>query len=437
MAPLKVAVIGGGVGGMTAALDLAEAGHQVTIFEKYPVFGGLASAFPIRGTYLERFYHHIFATDLDILNLVDRLGLQDKLIWSPENSGNWRQGRFASISPAWKLLLWSDLSLLSRLRLAFWSKWVSLQKDWRPYDKVTAKEWIVSHMGRQCWQVMWEPLFKAKFGAWAEKISMTWFYGRLSARFGPAKEGAPRGCLGYLKGSTQVLVDALLERLKAKGVTLRAGHAVKNLRVKEGRIAGVISKAGDEDFDRVIVTCSTPEFLGMAAEILPPALRSDLEKFEYYGSVVAVLELKASVSPVYWTNVLDTAKPFLAVIEHTRMIPPTEYQGAHILYLARYLDTKDAFFRAPESEVLAEYYRHLKDVCPSFDPSLVEKAHVMRADYTQPLVTPGYGGRIPPLTLPVAGLYMANMTQIFPEDRGMSYSIGLGGKVAALVLAGQ
>jgi protoporphyrinogen oxidase len=434
---MKVAIIGGGVGGLTAGLDLAEAGHQVVIFEKYPVFGGLASAFPIRGNHLERFYHHIFATDLDILNLIERLGLQDRLVWTPENSGNWRQGRFASISPAWKLLLWTDLSLVSRLRLAFWSKWVSLQKDWRPFDGVTAKAWILDHMGEQCWSVMWEPLFKAKFGAWADKISMTWFYGRLSARFGPAKEGAPRGCLGYLKGSTQVLVDALLERLKAKGVELRPSHVVKALRVKDGRIVGTSSKAGDEDFDKVIVTCSTPEFLGMAGAILPDGLRQDLEKFEYYGSVVAVLELKSSVSPVYWTNVLDTAKPFLAVIEHTRMIPPSEYQGAHILYLARYLDTQDPFFRAPESEVLATYYGHLKDVCPAFDPSLVEKAHVMRADYTQPLVTPGYGGRIPGLRLPIDGLYMANMTQIFPEDRGMSYSIGLGGKVAALVQQDQ
>ena len=189
---MRVAIIGGGVGGLTAGLDLAEAGHQVVIYEKYPVFGGLASAFPIRGNHLERFYHHIFATDLDILALIERLGLQDQLVWTPENSGNWRQGRFASISPAWKLLLWADLSLVSRLRLALWSKWVSLQKDWRPYDAVTAKAWIVSHMGEQCWQVMWEPLFKAKFGAWAEKISMTWFYGRLSARFGPARD-----CLLY------------------------------------------------------------------------------------------------------------------------------------------------------------------------------------------------------------------------------------------------
>jgi protoporphyrinogen oxidase len=434
---VKVAIIGGGVGGLTAGLDLAEAGHQVVIYEKYPVFGGLASAFPIRGNHLERFYHHIFATDLDILALVDRLGLQDRLQWTAENSGNWRKGRFASISPAWKLLFWSDLSILSRLRLAFWSKWVSLQRDWRPYDKVTAKAWILGHMGQQCWEVMWEPLFKAKFGAWADKISMTWFYGRLSARFGPAKEGAPRGCLGYIKGSTQVLVDALLERLKAKGVELRPSHAVQRLRAENGRIVGLHSKAGDEDFDRVIVTCSTPEFLGMEGGILPAPLRQDLEQFKYYGSVVAVLELKQSVSPVYWTNVLDTSKPFLAVIEHTRMIPPSEYQGAHILYLARYLDTQDAFFRAPEAEVLATYYGHLKDVCPSFDPSLVEKAHVMRADYTQPLVTPGYGSRIPDVALPIQGLFLANMTQIFPEDRGMSYSIGLGGKVAALAMQAQ
>ncbi len=206
------------------------------------------------------------------------------------------------------------------------------------------------------------------------------------------------------------------------------------MRVADGRVTGLVSRDGEEDFDRVIVTCSTPEFLGMADGVLPAALRADLEKFEYFGSVVAVLELKASVSPVYWTNVLDTEKPFLAVIEHTRMIPPSEYQGAHILYLARYLDTQDAFFRAPESEVLATYYKHLKDVCPAFDPALVEKAHVMRADYTQPLVTPGYGGRIPAIRLPVGGLYLANMTQIFPEDRGMSYSIGLGGKVAAMAM---
>lgn len=432
-APLSVGVIGGGLAGLVAARGLAQAGHKVTVYEKYGAFGGLASAFALRGTHLERFYHHIFATDLDLLSLIHELGLQDKLVWNTENNANWRQGRTYPISPAWKLLFWPQLSLLSRLRLAFWSKWASLQKDWRPYDGVTAHAWITQHMGLQAWQVMWEPLFRAKFGAYAEQVSMTWFYGRLSARFGPTRPGAPAGKLGYVMGSTQTLVDALLAQLKALGVELKSGHPVQAILGTPQRVTGLRSRGQDWSHDAVLATCSTPEFLEQAQGVLPADLAQSLAQFRYHGSVVAVLELKQSVTSAYWTNVLDTDKPFLAVIEHTRMIGPENYQGAHILYLARYLDTAEPFFRAPDAEVLAEYYRHVKDVLPAFDPALVEKAHVMRADYTQPIVTPGYGARIPGHRLPAKGLYLANMTQIFPEDRGMSYSVGLGRKAAALI----
>ncbi|HTB21337.1 MAG TPA: FAD-dependent oxidoreductase [bacterium] len=430
---LKVAVVGGGLGGLVGALELAKRGHRVTVFEKYPVFGGLASAFALRGTHLERFYHHIFATDLDLLDLVDELKLQDSLVWNKENNANWRAGRTAGISPAWKLLFWGELSLPGRFKLAFWSKWISMQKDWRPYDGVTARDWILAHMGEEVWAVMWEPLFRSKFGAYAEQVSMTWLYGRLSARFGPSKKGAPAGKLGYIMGSTQVVVDALLARLKEAGVELRPSQGVTALAGDGQRVTGVVTRAGEQGFDAVLCTCATPEFLKQAGAVLPEDLRKSLERFRYFGSVVAVLELRGSVTPFYWTSVLDRDQPFLAVIEHTRMIGPENYQGAHLLYAARYLDTADPFFRAPDAEVLKEYYLHLKQVVPGFDPALVEKAHVMRADFTQPIVTTGYGSRVPPHRLPVKGLYLANMTQIFPEDRGMSYSVALGRKAAAII----
>lgn len=432
-APLSVGVVGGGLAGLVAARGLARAGFKVTVYEKYNAFGGLASAFAIRGTHLERFYHHIFATDLDLLGLIDELGVQDKLVWNTENNANWREGKTYPISPAWKLLLWPQLSLMGRLKLAFWSKWVSLQKDWRPYDGVTAKAYILEHMGEEVWRVMWEPLFRAKFGAHADNVSMTWFYGRLSARFGPTKPGAPKGKLGYVMGSTQVIVDALMAELKQLGVELKSSHPVESLLGSPERVTGLRSRGQDHLHDAVLATCSTPEFLEQAQALLPEKLKRDLGQFLYHGSVVAVLELKQSLTPYYWTNILDTAKPFLAVIEHTRMIGPQHYQGAHLLYLARYLDTAEPFFRAPDKAVLEDYYKHAKDVLPSFDPSMVEKAHVMRADYTQPIVTPGYGARIPGHRLPVKGLYLANMTQIFPEDRGMSYSVGLGRKAASLI----
>src|SRR5262249_28221357 len=140
---LDVGVIGGGLAGLVAARGLARAGHAGTGYGKDNAFGGLASGFAIRGTPLERFYHHIFATHLDLLSLIDELGVQDKLVWNTENNANWREDKTYPISPAWKLLLWPQLSLLGRLKLAFWSKWVSMQKDWRPYDKVTAKAYIL------------------------------------------------------------------------------------------------------------------------------------------------------------------------------------------------------------------------------------------------------------------------------------------------------
>jgi len=432
--PLRVGVVGGGLAGLVAALELSRAGHRVTVFEKYPSFGGLASAFAMRGTHLERFYHHVFATDIDLLDLVDELGLQGALVWNAENNANWTAGRTTGISPAWKLLLWKELSLAGRLKLAFWSKWISMQKDWRPYDQVTARDWVLAHMGEEVWRVMWEPLFRSKFGDHADAVSMTWLFGRLTARFGPAKKGAPGGKLGYLMGSTQVLVDALLARLSEAGVELRPSQGVQALTGDEGRLRGVRTREGERDFDAVLCTCATPEFLKQAGGLLPAGLRAELERFRYFGSVVAVLEMDRSATPYYWTSILDRGKPFLAVIEHTRMIGPENYGGVHVLYVARYLDTADPFFRAPEADVLAEFYRHLGEVLPGFAPGSVLKAHVMRADYTQPIVTTGYGSRVPPQRLPVRGLYLANMTQIFPEDRGMSYSVALGRKAARTIL---
>jgi protoporphyrinogen oxidase len=431
---MKVAVVGGGLAGLCAALELSRAGAEVTVYEKYPNFGGLASAFEIAGTHLERFYHHAFSTDLDLLKLLDELGLSEKLQWSTDDSGSFYEGKTYPFSPAWRLLTFAPLNLLSRLRLAFSAKYLSLLKNYRPFDDVSAKEWIISHMGMQVWKVLWEPLFLAKFGAYTDKISMTWFYGRVSARFGPSKEGAPTGHLGYLLGSTQLMVDALEARLKAAKVRLLASTPVQRLIAENGAIKGIETKLGREDYDQVLITCATPLFLQMEGGILPEALRGELESFRYHGSVVAVLELKESLSPHYWLNILDSSLPFLAIIEHTKMIGPEHYQGRHLMYLARYLDTADPFFSLGKEQILGAFYEKLQRVFPRFERSMVSAAHVMRADYTQPIIELGYGKRLPPHRLPVKGLFLANMTQIYPEDRGMSYSIGMGRRVAKMMM---
>ena len=398
------------------------------------VGGGLAAAFDIAGTKLERFYHHVFSTDLDLLNLVDELGVQDKLAWYEENNGSWYEGAWHPFSTPKDILTFPPLGLLDRLRLGVGVKWMSMQKDHRPYEKVTARDWIRRVSGETVWKVVWEPLFRAKFGRHADEVAATWFYGRCTARCGVSKEGAPPGKLGYLTGSTQVIVDALEKRLKDKGVRIETANSVREITGDGDRVTGLVHKAGEEAFDRVLVTCATPLLLEMGRNVLPASLVSDLEQFRYHGSVIEVLEMNESLSPKYWMNILDSNSPFLAVIEHTNMVPREQYEGRVIVYLARYLDTDDEFYRLGKDETCAQFEAYLKKVFPDFNPDSVVRRHVMKARYTQPLVTMGYGQRIPPHRLPVGGLYLANMTQIYPQDRGMSYSVGLGRRVAKMLL---
>ena len=78
--PKHIAVIGGGIAGLTAALRFAQAGHRVTLWESAPYLGGQAAAFPVAGSALEHFYHHLFQSDREIVALIDELGIADHLL---------------------------------------------------------------------------------------------------------------------------------------------------------------------------------------------------------------------------------------------------------------------------------------------------------------------------------------------------------------------
>ena len=78
----RVVVIGAGFTGLAAAYELARKGIRVTVLEKDSSAGGLAGSFEVCGTKLEKFYHHWFNNDEDIIELATDLGLQDEIIFS-------------------------------------------------------------------------------------------------------------------------------------------------------------------------------------------------------------------------------------------------------------------------------------------------------------------------------------------------------------------
>jgi len=85
---MGIAILGGGLTGLTAAYYLAKKGHQVTIFEKEKTLGGLASGFKNNNWdwYLERTVHHLFANDDDILNFAKEIGFNKIFFKEPETA---------------------------------------------------------------------------------------------------------------------------------------------------------------------------------------------------------------------------------------------------------------------------------------------------------------------------------------------------------------
>ena len=95
-----IAVIGGGITGLTAAYRLAQRGFRVTLWERGPLLGGQANAFPVAGTAIERFYHHLFQSDREIVALAEEIGIGDRLVWLPSNVGYFADGRIWPLNGA-------------------------------------------------------------------------------------------------------------------------------------------------------------------------------------------------------------------------------------------------------------------------------------------------------------------------------------------------
>src|SRR5215468_7393996 len=100
--PLNIAIIGAGPAGLAAAYDLTKAGHRVTIFEATDRVGGLAAGFKDDNWdwELEKYYHHWFQSDHDILGLIDELGLSDKVMFPRPKTSMWMQGKMYQLDGA-------------------------------------------------------------------------------------------------------------------------------------------------------------------------------------------------------------------------------------------------------------------------------------------------------------------------------------------------
>ncbi len=450
---MRIAVLGAGVCGLTAAHRLARLGHRVDVYERWPGLGGQAATVDTGGgMLLERYYHHLFRSDRHIAGLYHELGMPDALEWRPSKVAFFAQGRSWPFVTAGDLLRFGPLPPVSRVRMG--ATVLALQRlasDRAPFEQITARAWIERYMGRPAWSQLWGPLMRGKFGERADDIAMVWLWSKLRLRRSVRGEEARQELLGYPGDSWQPLLEALRASIEGRGGRVmidrpaaRVARDGSGLLVtpaapasfRRGHDPRAFEPAGPpERYDRVLATVPNDVLLRMVdRDALGEAYARDLESIEYFAALCLLLELDRPFGEAYWTNIADRELPFVGLIEHTNFVGPEHYGGRRFLYVANYLPHGHPLLELDADALLAHYEPGLRKVQPSFSRARVLDRWVFREPAAQPIVTVGYHERIPALRTPLPGLVLANTTQVYPEDRGTNYAVRLGGAAAAAVL---
>ena len=424
----RIAVIGGGLAGLVAADRLLGAGFAVTVFEKYPDAGGLVGVVDVGGTPLERFYHHLFTSDVDYVSFAAEFGLEKDILWLKSRMGFYSGEKLYDFGTPASLLKFSPLGLKGRLEFVLSTLRLRQSADWKALEGETAMSWMRRHGYGRALDTVWGPLLVQKYGRRAEDVGLVWLWGKIALRTRSRDETGMGERLGYLKGSFGRGVKAVLARVKERGGDVRTSRPVRVVRKAAGGFE-VTYAGGSETFDLVLSTVAMPELLRIAPD-LPDEVRKTWSALTYCHALCPILELDRSLQPYYWLNVGDVTMPFGGVIEHTNFIPKEEYGGRHVVYLSNYVLSDDPKWRKPDEALWAEYLPALRRINPAFDESWILKKQIGRAEYAQPIVVPNYSRLLPPLETPVPGLWSACMAQIYPEDRGQNYAVRIGREAA-------
>jgi len=427
---MKIAVIGAGIAGLTAAHELQKNGHQVTIFEGSDHVGGLASGFkqPNWDWSVEHFYHHWFQSDKYMLPLIDELGWSDKVIFPLPKTVMYYKEKFYPFDSILSALLYPGLGWgINKIRFGLVGLYLRLSNNWKQFEKYTVEEWMRKYAGDKVFEEMWEPMLVGKFGErYAKQVNMAWMWARLKAR---------TTRLGTFEGGFQAFCDLFAADLTKRGVSIHLNRPVALIERTADHQIAIHSQDAVDLFDQCLVTTS-PKLMSKMAPSLPEQYLAGLLNLKSIGAVVLILSIKHQLSKegYYWYNLPKKAGfPFLALVEHTNFLPKEHFGGETILYCGDYLETDHEYFKLTKEELLERFLPSLQRINPDFSLDWVNHSWLNRAAYAQPVPLLNHSKNIPDIRTPIKGLYFASMSQVYPWDRGTNFAVEIAQRAAAMM----
>ncbi|MCC7303804.1 FAD-dependent oxidoreductase [bacterium] len=440
----KVAIIGAGFTGLTAAHELAKQGISVTVFEKGSDIGGLAGGFTIEGASLEKAYHHLFRTDTDILSLIEELGLQHELGWFESKIGMVvkEKGTFQiyPFNGVLDLLSYKPLPFFDRIRAGAVLFFLQKYTNWKNLVKYTAQDWMTKWSGQKVMDKIWGPLLRGKFSEFLANVSMAWLWARIHIRANSRKSIFERELLAYPTKGFHSIAERLGEKIaqlqnQSRDKVIKLNVVIEKVSYENEK--PVVSYDGNtEVFDALLSTIPQKAFVSLISETSKINDTSETTTIDYLGAVLLVFTSNQSLSRYYWHNIIDEHSPFLVFLQHTNLVPKSLYNEQNVYYIGVYVPMNHKYFsdeKYQKNGIQEEWFAYLKTVFTEFDETQVSNLNLFKFPYAQHVVDVTYPEKIPAYRSIYPNTYISNFAQIFPEDRGTNYAVREGRKIASLL----
>jgi protoporphyrinogen oxidase len=431
MSATHCAVVGGGMLGMSVALQLARNGFDVTIYEQAPQLGGLAAPWTLGEVCWDRHYHVILRSDTRLRRLLDELGLDSAVEWKTARSAFYIDGALHPFTNALDHLRFPALTFSEKIRLARTVARAKHERNWALLEAVSIETWLRGMSGDRVFERIWRPLLRAKLGDAYTSVSAAFIWATINRLCGNEADRCGPS-FGYVRNGYSVVIERLSALLRRQGVRLRVATGVSAIRAHGWGIA-VSTSDETEDYDRVIVTTPTP-IAARVCDALCQEERDRLQAIRYQGVVCASLLLDQPLGKAYVTNIADDSIPFTAVVEMTNLVNPATFGGRHLVYLPRYVRADDPLYARGDAVVRSDALSALHRMYPRFAPSQLRAFRVSRVPYVFALPTIGYSGRLPGFGTSQRGLYVATSAQIVNGTLNVNETLELAARAARHVL---
>ena len=440
----RVAIIGGGLAGISAGSALADAGYRVELFERRPYLGGRASSYELPGTgeVVDNCQHVLLGCCTNLIDFYRRLGVEDQIRWYDEITFILPGGKASVLRPtALPAPMHSGPSFLAssvldvKDKLAIARALLSLMPS-LPADNVENFEsWLRRHgqtkrsIGR-----FWAPVLVSALNDDLDRISVR--YAALVFRDSFLKSAAA-GRMGVPAVPLSDLYGHAASYLDARGGKVSFRASVDAIRADQD---GILLSVGDEEIRADYAILATP--FNSVEKLLPdtPEMRPLCEQAAHFGSspITGVhLWFDREITPLEHAVLLERTIQWM--FQKSKILNTRRTSGESGSYLELVVSSSKSLVDKPRQEIIDLAVRELAEFFPTVRAAKLTKATVVKEVHATFSPAPGSDAYRPSHKSPWLRLFLSGdwTSTGWPSTMEGAVRSGYGAAEALSVAAGE